>query len=106
MVLRHAGARAVAAADGWEALVCARTLLPALVVADVRMPGLDGWALLARLRAAPRTTHIPVLLVTADPTCATPPQARAAGAVAVLGKPLDLWAFRRLVRRLLLARED
>jgi CheY-like chemotaxis protein len=101
LVLRGAGARTVAAADGVEGLVCARTLLPDLVVADLRMPLLDGWGLLARLRAAPATAHIPVLLVTVDAADVPGAVARAAGFSGVLAKPLDLGDLRRAARALL-----
>ena len=102
LLLRQAGVRTVAAVDGIEALVCARTLLPDLVVADVRTRELDGWGLLARLRAAPSTAHIPVLLVTGEMAPARQVwMARGSGATAILGKPLDLGAFRQVTGALL-----
>jgi CheY-like chemotaxis protein len=66
LLLRTWGPRPVATADGWEALVCARTLLPALVITDPRMRRLDGRGLLALLRAGPEAAHIPVLVVTGE----------------------------------------
>jgi ammonium transporter, Amt family len=95
LALHSWGLRAIAAGDGWEALVCARTLRPALVIADVRMPGLDGWGLLRRLRAAPETADIPVLLVTGHDESWRPHASAAEGAVGVLRKPIDLDALRR-----------
>jgi PAS domain S-box-containing protein len=55
----------VAVADGLKALevVCER--VPDLVLADVMMPGLDGFALLRALRADPRTATLPVILLSA-----------------------------------------
>jgi CheY-like chemotaxis protein len=91
LVLRAMGLNAVAAGSGWEGLVCARTLLPALVLTDIRMPGLDGWGLVERLRADPRTAAIPVVVVTGD--TGETPRARLALVAALLQKPLDRARF-------------
>ena len=54
-----------AASDGDMALARIRATAPGLVVSDVMMPGMDGFALLRELRASPTTRHIPVILVSA-----------------------------------------
>ncbi|HYH45121.1 MAG TPA: ATP-binding protein, partial [Thermoanaerobaculia bacterium] len=54
-----------AAADGRAALAAARSQPPDLVLADVMMPGLDGFGLLRELRADPLTARIPVVLLSA-----------------------------------------
>jgi PAS domain S-box-containing protein len=54
-----------AVADGAQALAAAGAHRPDLVLADVMMPGLDGFALLRALRANPHTAAIPVLLLSA-----------------------------------------
>jgi CheY-like chemotaxis protein len=54
-----------AVADGSKALAVAGERVPDLVLADVMMPGLDGFALLRAVRADPRTATIPVLLLSA-----------------------------------------
>jgi signal transduction histidine kinase len=53
------------AEDGQAALASARNQPPDLVLSDVMMPRLDGFALLRELRAHPRTSHIPVVLLSA-----------------------------------------
>ncbi|HET8936723.1 MAG TPA: ATP-binding protein [Polyangiales bacterium] len=53
------------AADGEAALASIMTSLPSLIVSDVMMPGMDGFALLKRLRAMPATRVIPVILLSA-----------------------------------------
>jgi PAS domain S-box-containing protein len=55
----------VAVADGLKALEVAGERVPDLVLADVMMPGLDGFALLRALRADPRTATLPVILLSA-----------------------------------------
>jgi len=54
-----------AVADGRAALDAARRHAPDLVLTDVMMPGLDGFELLRALRADPRTSTVPVILLSA-----------------------------------------
>jgi len=55
----------VATADnGEDAIAKARELQPAIVVADVVMPGMNGYEVCEALKGDPRTRHIPVLLLT------------------------------------------
>jgi signal transduction histidine kinase len=54
-----------AVSDGASALRAVRQRLPDLVLTDVMMPGLDGFQLLRALRSGPRTSTIPVLLLSA-----------------------------------------
>ena len=65
-----------------------------LVVADVQMPEMDGFALVRKL--AVRRPDIPVVLVTAYPTSDMPERTIMAGAVGFFTKPLDdvLFLFR------------
>ncbi|SDQ52685.1 response regulator transcription factor [Thermostaphylospora chromogena] len=61
--LRFAGFDVVAAADGREAVQLAERVRPDLVVLDVMLPDLDGFAVAERLRATGR--RVPVLFLTA-----------------------------------------
>jgi GAF domain-containing protein/DNA-binding response OmpR family regulator len=61
--LRSEGVRVVAAADGTEGLRLARALRPDVITLDVLMPGLDGWAVLAALKADPDLADVPVILL-------------------------------------------
>ena len=49
-----------AVADGEQALAMARRAQPDLILTDVMMPGLDGFALLQKLRADPELRNVPV----------------------------------------------
>ena len=49
--------------DGLEALALARTAGPVAIVLDIRLPRLDGWEVLTRLKADPATRSIPVVVV-------------------------------------------
>jgi signal transduction histidine kinase/CheY-like chemotaxis protein len=61
--LEGAGARVVSARNGEEGLDTVRRLSPAGVVLDILLPGIDGWEVLARLKADPATAAIPVVVV-------------------------------------------
>ena len=53
------------AQDGWDGLAQARQKLPDLIVTDLMMPELDGFALVEELRLDPRTKNIPIVVVSA-----------------------------------------
>lgn len=97
LVMQELGMRTIAAADGWEGLVCARTLLPDLVVTDLHLPGLDGPTLVEQLRADPRTAAIPIMVITTDES-SSPSWRVGAAVAAVLIKPLDLRKLAEVVR--------
>jgi CheY-like chemotaxis protein len=52
------------AAGGEAGLALARQLRPAAITLDVMMPGMDGWAVLAALKADPDLANIPVIMLT------------------------------------------
>ncbi|TFZ07712.1 hybrid sensor histidine kinase/response regulator [Ramlibacter humi] len=64
-ILESAGYRVGTAVDGLEALHRLQAEPFDLLVTDVEMPRLDGFGLVARLRADPRTAELPIVLVTA-----------------------------------------
>jgi CheY-like chemotaxis protein len=65
LMLQAAGLRTVAVASGAEALACLHEDRFDAVVTDLRMPGLDGYGLLAAIRAMPHTRNLPVVATTA-----------------------------------------
>jgi two-component system chemotaxis sensor kinase CheA len=74
-ILEIAGFQVLPAADGEEAFALARDPGCDLVVSDVQMPRLDGLGLTRRLKADPRLSRVPVILVTSLDA----PEDRAAG---------------------------
>jgi signal transduction histidine kinase/DNA-binding response OmpR family regulator len=62
--LTAGGFHVVTATTGKEGLALARRLHPAVIVLDVVMPGKDGWAVLAELKADPELADIPVVMAT------------------------------------------
>jgi signal transduction histidine kinase len=88
---RLAGAyRVETAADGEAGLAAARRVAPDLVVADVMMPGLDGYELCRRLRADPALAAVPVILVTAKAGSEAVVEGLAVGADDYVVKPFSL----------------
>ncbi|MFO0605436.1 MAG: response regulator [Polyangiales bacterium] len=62
-LLRDAGAEVHECADGARALALSRRLRPDLLLADIVMPGLDGFALCRAVRRDPSLRHMPVILL-------------------------------------------
>jgi CheY-like chemotaxis protein len=88
-LLGAAGYHTVRAKDGYEALTEVSRQVPKLVVLDLRLPKLDGWDLLERLKSDSALSAIPVVIVTADPLPTHHELARSRGAAAVLTKPIQ-----------------
>ncbi|MGA8169308.1 MAG: ATP-binding protein [Methylocystis sp.] len=62
--LEQQGWRMVGAASGAEGLRLAKELRPAIILLDVIMPEMDGWAVLAALKAVPQLASTPVIMAT------------------------------------------
>ena len=62
--LEQQGLHMVGAASGAEGLRLAKELRPAIILLDVIMPEMDGWAVLAALKAAPQLASTPVIMAT------------------------------------------
>ena len=84
--LTGTGLRMVRARDGREGLAKIHRLHPAVVVLDIRLPGMDGWTVLETLKAAPITREIPVIIVS---ILDEGTRGLAAGAAAYLTKPVS-----------------
>ncbi len=84
--LTQAGYHAISATSGVEGLRLAREHAPDTILLDVRMPDMDGWEVLTRLKSDPELADIPVLMVTIEDDRAL---SSALGAVEYLLKPVD-----------------
>jgi len=79
----------------------AQHLQPALVLMDISMPGMDGFEVLARLRANQSTRALRVVAVSAHALPADIEAARAAGFESYLTKPLSLESLLSTVQQAL-----
>ncbi len=84
--LEKEGFSPVSASTGEEGLRLAKELQPNAITLDVRLPGQDGWTVLAALKEDPDLRHIPVVMCTIVDERA---KARELGAAEYLVKPID-----------------
>jgi CheY-like chemotaxis protein len=99
--LAAAGHPVLAASSGEEALHVVHAERPACILLDIMMPDLDGYDTCAALKSDPKTASIPVLLVSATTNPQVMDQAKKAGAVAVLRKPVRIDELQRTISQLL-----
>lgn len=85
--LTACGYRVAQAADGREAVTRALALLPDVVVMDLSLPVMDGWAATRELKGNERTRGIPVIALTGCATGGHMRAAREAGCDGFLTKP-------------------
>ena len=95
--LASAGAEVVQAGDGREGLSRIGLLAPDVVVVDLRMPGIDGLEMAARLRE--KRVPVPIVLTTAYGDAASLARAIELGVDGFVAKPVDVEALVRTVRR-------
>jgi len=100
-VLQVTGYRTVEAETAEEGIRLAREARPALVLMDLQLPGMDGFAALAALRDDGATKDIPVIAVTASAMSHQRPQILAAGFDGYQTKPLPVREFLQGVRAVL-----
>lgn len=84
-----------------EAIEMMPQVEPNLLVVDLALPGMDGWALLKHLRQNAATAHIPAVAVTAFHSNAVARQAIEAGFAAYFPKPIDTHIFVEELQRAL-----
>ncbi len=91
--------------DGIEALEALDRRLPDIILLDVDMPKLDGFATCARVRALPGGETLPILMVTGFEDPASIDRAYAAGATDFTSKPINWSLLNYRIRYLLRASE-
>jgi CheY-like chemotaxis protein len=102
VTLLDSGFNVRTAVSASEALTEARRLPPSLVLADVMMPGMDGYELCAALKQDPQLAAVPVVLISATFGDAGGDRTLGAsvGAADYLPKPVDLHGLVDVLRRL------
>ncbi|HVB77029.1 MAG TPA: response regulator [Candidatus Nitrosotalea sp.] len=98
--LRRRGYEVALVEDGEQAWAAIQRRRPQLLITDINMPRLDGLGLIARLRAHPDTSLLPVIILTA--TLSAAEVARSGwGGTGLLVKPVELAALASAVARAL-----
>jgi two-component system, cell cycle response regulator DivK len=100
-VLTSASMKVVGANTAQEGLAAASEIKPDLILLDIRLPGMDGYAMLERLRGNSLTASIPVVALTAQAMVGDREQALAAGFSEYIPKPIDTRTLAAQVRALL-----
>ena len=100
-VLEKDGYSVTEAADGIEALQRARDALPDLIILDLHMPGLDGFAVVQELRKEAQFAGTPIIALTASAMQGDRERAMALGFTGYITKPIRLAMLRSEVARLL-----
>jgi CheY-like chemotaxis protein len=85
--LKFCGFRTEEARNGQEAIEKAEALLPDAILMDLSMPLIDGWEATRRLKANPRTRHIPVMALTGHALAGQAEGAKGVGCDAFVTKP-------------------
>jgi two-component system cell cycle response regulator DivK len=96
-LLQATGYSTLEASTGEDAVELALQHIPALVLMDVQLPGIDGVEALARLRGDARTASIPVLALTAQAMHGDRERFLAAGFADYLSKPVEIAELLRAV---------
>src|ERR687894_842214 len=99
--LRAEGYEVVTARRGADALVRVAESVPDLVISDIRMPGMDGYALVRSLRSAPRTRLVPIVFLTAKDETADRVAGFRTGVDAYLTKPFESEELLAVVKSIL-----
>ncbi|MBP6763600.1 MAG: response regulator [Rubrivivax sp.] len=90
----------VMAANGaQEAMAAIAQKLPRLILMDLQMPGIDGFALTRMLKASPPTAGVPIVAVTSFAMSGDKERALAAGCDDYVAKPIDTRTLPLLVAR-------
>jgi CheY-like chemotaxis protein len=92
------GYRVRTAANGREALAILGEWRPDLILLDLMMPEMDGWAFRGEQRAMPAVSDVPVIVLSATRELAT--RTRDLEPVQVVSKPFDLEALLGTIERL------
>lgn len=97
--LESKGYDVIAANNGLEGLKKAEDEKPSVVILDVKMPGMDGFEVLNKLRADPKTQYMPVIMLTQKRETESVFKAADIGTTDYIMKPFSLQELLKMVKR-------
>jgi two-component system cell cycle response regulator DivK len=100
-ILTAEGFNVVEAENATQALELVDTLNPALILVDINMPDMDGYALTALFRTKPHLDKVPIIALTANVMRGDRERTLAAGCDGYIQKPIDIDQFYELIDRYL-----
>ncbi len=105
-VLGARGYQVTIAEDGPEGLALARELMPAMILVDLGIPGLDGYETTTRMRSLPHLRQVPIVALTADGSPGARERALVAGCDGYIVKPIDARRLPELVAEFIAGRRE
>ncbi len=99
--LEDVDCKTLAASDGAQALEVVKTSSPDLILLDVMMPKMSGFEVCRRIKNDPKTTDIPVIMVTALNELGDIERAINSGTDDFLSKPINKWELVTRVKTML-----
>ena len=100
-ILQARGYQTIESDTAEEGIRLAQESIPALVLMDIQLPGINGMEARTRLREDPLTRDIPVVAVTASAMLHDRSDIEAAGFDAFQSKPIDIKEILKLIRNLI-----
>ncbi|GAB4536929.1 MAG: hybrid sensor histidine kinase/response regulator [Anaerolineae bacterium] len=105
-VLYMAGYEVMEAEDGMAGIRLAQTAKPDLILMDINMPGLDGYAAATKIKSLPGLADTPIIAVTANVVEGDRERALTAGCDGYLPKPIDVDALPHQINEFLRGRRE
>jgi CheY-like chemotaxis protein len=102
-LLERRGYEVLEARCGADALSLLESVVPAIILMDIQMPGIDGLELTRRIKANPRLARVPIVAVTAFAMAGDDKKATDAGCDGYVTKPIDTQALPQIVERFIAA---
>ncbi len=103
-LLEQGGHQVLAATNGRQGIDTARKEKPDLVLMDLSLPEVDGWAAARQLKDDPQTADIPLLALTAHTLPGDRMRALESGFNGFISKPIDIKTFPEKINRAIQAR--
>ncbi len=98
-ILMASGYEVFVAASGAEGLELAARERPTLILVDINMPEIDGYAVTSRLREMPHLARVPIIALTANVMRGDREKTLAAGCDGYIQKPIDIDLFPQQLAR-------
>lgn len=92
-LLERGGFRVYSAASGHDGINVAVDTRPSIILLDIQLPGMDGYAVAAELRRLPAIAETPIIVVTSYAMLGDRERALASGATDYIEKPIDPATF-------------
>ena len=100
-VLESEGYVMAEASNAEDAMLKIHTIRPHLILMDINMPGADGYALTARIKATPGFANVPIVAVTANVMRGDREKSLEAGCDGYIQKPIDIDILSQQISRFL-----